>query len=106
MSSENLAVWCRRGVGSRPLPAVVVALALAAASTRGVAQPTPPALEREFRAAWISPTEGGDWPSRPGLAIDEQKAELTAVLDAANADGLNAVVLHVRTAGDAFYPSK
>jgi uncharacterized lipoprotein YddW (UPF0748 family) len=70
------------------------------------APPTPPVVAREFRAAWISPTEGGDWPSRPGLSVDEQKAELSAVLDGAKADGLNAVVLHVRTAADAFYPSQ
>ena len=63
-------------------------------------------MEREFRAAWISPTEAGDWPSRPGLSVAEQKTELTAVLDAAQADGLNAVLLHVRTAADALYPTK
>src|SRR2546423_6482727 len=39
MSSENLAVWCRRGVGSRLSLAVVVVLALAATATRGGAQP-------------------------------------------------------------------
>src|SRR5205085_8061448 len=70
------------------------------------AQPVPPRIAREFRAAWISPTEGGDWPSRPGLSIEEQKAELSEVLDRAKADGLNAVLLHVRTAGDALYPSR
>src|SRR5207253_8982128 len=84
--------------------ATLVVVAAGGADVR--AQPTPPPLGREFRAAWISPTEAGDWPSRPGLTIDEQKAELTTVLDAAQADGLNAVVLHVRTAADAFYPSK
>ena len=82
-------------------------LVLAAAGAADVrAQPTPPPLEREFRAAWITPIEGGDWPSRPGLSVEEQKAELTAVLDAAQADGLNAVLLHVRTAADALYPTK
>ena len=83
-----------------------VALVALFASGRAVAQPTPPPIEREFRAAWVSPTEGGDWPSRPGLSVADQKAELTAVLDAAKTDGLNAVLLHVRTAADAFYPSK
>jgi uncharacterized lipoprotein YddW (UPF0748 family) len=39
------------------------------------------------------------------LSIDEQKAELAEVLDRAQADGLNAVLLHVRTAGDALYPT-
>ena len=95
--SKYLAARCGRGAW------IVLWLGLAV-STAG-AQPTPPPIAREFRAAWISPTEGGDWPSRPGLSIDEQKAELAEVLDRAKADGLNAVVLHVRTAADALYPT-
>ena len=87
------------------LAAAVVVMAVAR-TTVARAQPTPPPLEREFRAAWITPTEGGDWPSRPGLSVEDQKAELSAVLDAARADGLNAVLLHVRTAADAFYPTR
>ena len=105
MSFENLAARCRRGLKSRSLCCAIALAALAAIGVRGGAQPTPPPLEREFRAAWISPTEGGDWPSRPGLSVDEQKTELASVLDAAKADGLNAVLLHVRTAADAFYPT-
>ena len=84
----------------------VVCLALVSVTARASAQPVVPRLAREFRAAWISPTEGGDWPSRPGLSVEEQKAELSEVLDRAKADGLNAVLLHVRTAGDALYPSR
>jgi uncharacterized lipoprotein YddW (UPF0748 family) len=95
--SQHLAARCGRGAW------IVLLLGLSVSTAR--AQPTPPAIAREFRAAWISPTEGGDWPSRPGLSIDEQKAELAEVLDRAKADGLNAVVLHVRTAADALYPT-
>jgi uncharacterized lipoprotein YddW (UPF0748 family) len=40
-----------------------------------------------------------------GLSVEEQKNELRAVMDRAQAAGLNAVILHVRTAGDALYPS-
>ena len=106
MSYTIVARRCRRGL-ARVTVLAAAALAMAAARAADVcAQPTPPPLEREFRAAWITPIEGGDWPSRPGLSVDEQKAELTAVLDAAKADGLNAVLLHVRTAADAFYPTK
>lgn len=85
---------------------LMAALVSAGAAVRVGAQPLPPPVEREFRAAWVSPTEGGDWPSRPGLSVDEQKAELRDMLDRAQEDGLNAVVLHVRTAADALYPSK
>lgn len=69
----------------------------------------PPDVAREFRAAWVSPVEDRgfrDWPSAPGLSPDEQRAELTSLLDQAAAIGLNAVILHVRIAGDAMYPSK
>ena len=70
--------------------------------------PPPPAVAREFRAAWITPVRGnarGDWPSSSGLSADEQRAELRALLDCARDAGLNAVVLHVRTAADALYPT-
>jgi uncharacterized lipoprotein YddW (UPF0748 family) len=69
----------------------------------------PPAVPREFRAAWVTPIyDRGfrDWPSKPGLSPDAQRAELIALLDDAAAIGLNAVILHVRLASDAFYPTK
>ena len=68
----------------------------------------PPAPSREFRAAWISPVfDMGlrDWPSKPGLSPDSQRAELREALDKAQAMHLNAVILHVRVAGDALYPT-
>ena len=69
----------------------------------------PPPVPREFRAAWATPIwDRGfkDWPSVPGLSPDSQRAELRAMLDHASAIGLNAIILHVRVAGDAFYPTK
>jgi uncharacterized lipoprotein YddW (UPF0748 family) len=68
----------------------------------------PPSLTREFRAVYSTPIfDRGfrDWPSRPGLDPESQRAELRAMLDHAVAAGLNAVVLHVRLAGDAMYPT-
>ncbi|MBV9880208.1 MAG: family 10 glycosylhydrolase, partial [Gemmatirosa sp.] len=64
-----------------------------------------PVVPRELRAAWVSPVEGGEWPSRPGMPPEAQRAELLAMLDRAAAVGLNAVVLHVRVAADALYPT-
>jgi uncharacterized lipoprotein YddW (UPF0748 family) len=69
----------------------------------------PPVVPREFRAAWVTPIyDRGfrDWPSAPGLTPDQQRAELDALLDDAAAIGLNAVILHVRLAADALYPTK
>ena len=65
----------------------------------------PPSLARELRGAWLTPVDGGEWPSRPGMSDEAQQRELRAALDRAVAVGLNAVVLHVRPAADAFYPT-
>lgn len=67
---------------------------------------TPPALTREFRAAWIATVGNIDWPSRPGLSTEAQQAELIRLLDHAAALRLNAILLQVRPASDALYASK
>jgi uncharacterized lipoprotein YddW (UPF0748 family) len=81
------------------------ALQSSAPATAAPVDIQPPPMAREFRGAWISPVWRSDWPSRPGLTPDSQRAELRALLDRAQATGLNAVLLHVRTAADALYPS-
>ena len=65
----------------------------------------PPEPAREFRAVWVASVSNIDWPSRPGLPAEQQKAELLRILDDAAGLGLNAVILQVRPAGDALYPS-
>jgi len=65
----------------------------------------PPLLPREFRAAWVATVAHIDWPSRPGLTSADQRAEMLTLLDRARAIGLNALVLQVRPAADAIYPS-
>src|SRR3954462_10611208 len=69
----------------------------------------PPPIPRELRAVWVTPLDamtGPDWPSRPDQTPDQQRAEFRLLLDRAKSIGLNAIVLHVRTAGDAMYPSE
>lgn len=66
---------------------------------------TPPPARREFRGVWIASVENIDWPSQPGLSTQEQKDELVGMLDRAVALRLNAVILQVRPAADALYPS-
>jgi uncharacterized lipoprotein YddW (UPF0748 family) len=80
------------------------------ASRRRIARvPTaPPAVPREFRAAWATPIwDRGfrDWPTSPNMSAAEQRAELRTMLDRSAAAGLNAIILHVRLAGDALYPT-
>jgi uncharacterized lipoprotein YddW (UPF0748 family) len=66
----------------------------------------PPPAPREFRAAWVSTVANIDWPSKPNLGAQQQQAEAIAILDRAKALNLNAIVLQVRPAADAIYPSK
>jgi uncharacterized lipoprotein YddW (UPF0748 family) len=65
----------------------------------------PPPVEREFRGVWIASVANLDWPSVPGLSPDSQRAELLAMFDRARELRLNAVILQVRPAADALYPS-
>ena len=60
----------------------------------------------EFRAAWIATVGNIDWPSEKGLSVEEQKAEYIQLLDSLQNLGINAVIVQVRAAADAFYPSK
>lgn len=69
------------------------------------AQPLPQ-IEREFRAVWVATVDNIDFPTRKNLPVDEQKAELIAVLDLAKKLRLNAVVFQVRPMTDALYRSK
>jgi uncharacterized lipoprotein YddW (UPF0748 family) len=65
----------------------------------------PPQLPREFRGVWVATVGNRDWPSRPGLPVEQQQAELIRILDEARRLHLNAVVLQVRPSADAFYQS-
>jgi uncharacterized lipoprotein YddW (UPF0748 family) len=65
----------------------------------------PPPLTREFRGAWIATVANIDFPSKPGLTTDEQKAELIALVDKAQKLNFNAVIFQVRPTSDAFYAS-
>ncbi|MFJ8666819.1 glycoside hydrolase family 10 protein [Streptomyces sp. NPDC093600] len=60
---------------------------------------------RDFRGVWIATVSNRDWPSRPGLTADEQRAELLAHLDMAVERRLNTVILQVRPTADALWPS-
>ena len=59
---------------------------------------TPPSLEREYRGLWVATVANIDWPSKPGLSSDIQRAELLAILDKAAELKFNVIVLQVRPA--------
>src|ERR1700692_2684685 len=56
----------------------------------------PPSPPREFRAAWIATVANIDWPSKPGLPVAQQKAELISLMDRAAQLHFNAVFFQVR----------
>src|ERR1035438_10508325 len=67
---------------------------------------TPPQPPREFRGAWnAAVATNQDWPSKPGLPVAQQKAELISLLDRAAQLHFNAIIFQVRPASDAIYAS-
>ncbi len=59
----------------------------------------------EFRAVWIATVDNIDWPSRGNYNTALQKEEFIRQLDLHQRNGMNAVVVQVRPACDAFFPS-
>ncbi|MCM0608494.1 MAG: family 10 glycosylhydrolase [Ideonella sp. WA131b] len=90
----------------RPSPLIEVpAPAPAPAAAPEPAEEGPPPSPRELRGAWVATVANIDWPSRAGLSGAQQRHEALALLDRARALNLNLLVLQVRPAGDAIYPS-
>jgi uncharacterized lipoprotein YddW (UPF0748 family) len=59
----------------------------------------------EFRGVWVATVVNIDWPSKPGLSNDLQKKEFIDLLEMHQKNGMNAIIMQVRPAGDAIYPS-
>ena len=91
------------------VPAILSSLFIAAGASASVSYgPStvePPWVPREFRAAWVATVGNIDWPSKPGLPVKEQKAEMVAILDRAANLHLNAILFQVRPVCDALYAS-
>jgi uncharacterized lipoprotein YddW (UPF0748 family) len=64
------------------------------------------AQQKEFRAAWIATVDNIDWPTKGNWDADSQKAEFIRIIDMHKRNGLNALVVQIRPATDAFYPSQ
>ena len=62
-------------------------------------------LKPEFRAVWVATVDNIDWPSVPTIYSDVQKSEFINLLNMHQRNGMNAVIVQVRPAADAFYPS-
>jgi uncharacterized lipoprotein YddW (UPF0748 family) len=59
----------------------------------------------ELRAVWVATVSNIDYPSSPTSNSDVQRAEFVKLLDMHQRNGMNAVVVQIRPASDAFYPS-
>jgi len=59
----------------------------------------------EFRAVWIASVDNIDWPIKGMVNVDSQQKEYIRQLDMHRKNGMNAVIVQVRPAADAFYPS-
>lgn len=100
----------------RLLPAALCALVVACGGPAAVdavkpaKRPEPELVDvahtREFRGLWVATVSNLDWPSRPGLSVAEQRAELERMLDTMQELHLNALVFQVRPEGDALYRSE
>lgn len=60
----------------------------------------------EFRGVWVATVDNIDWPSRGNYYSDSQKTEFIKLLDMHQRNGMNAMIVQIRPATDAFYPSQ
>ncbi|MGZ5192023.1 MAG: family 10 glycosylhydrolase, partial [Flavisolibacter sp.] len=78
---------------------------LACISLTVIAQPKKEEVKPEFRGVWIASVDNIDWPKKGQYNSNDQKAEFIRQMDLHQANGMNAVIVQVRPATDAFYPS-
>ncbi|WP_184350799.1 glycoside hydrolase family 10 protein [Streptomyces olivoverticillatus] len=95
----------RRSFTVASVASVAGVLATGEAAAQTVAEKGAHDRKREFRGMWAATVVNVDWPSRPGLPPDRQRAELLGLFDTAVARRLNAVLLQIRPTADAFWPS-
>jgi uncharacterized lipoprotein YddW (UPF0748 family) len=84
----------------KPVPSTTLQVPSATASVD-----MPPPAPREFRAAWVATVANIDWPSKPGLPVAQQQAEIINIVERARELNFNALILQVRTSADALYVS-
>jgi uncharacterized lipoprotein YddW (UPF0748 family) len=61
---------------------------------------------REFRGTWVATVWNSDWPSKAGLPVAQQQAELIEIIKKLQDLNFNALILQVRPEGDALYNSQ
>jgi len=61
--------------------------------------------KNEFRAVWIATVVNIDWPKNSWDSLEKQKADFIQILDTYQKLNFNAVVVQIRSVGDALYPT-
>ncbi|CAH1789642.1 unnamed protein product [Owenia fusiformis] len=61
--------------------------------------------ERELRGVWVATVNNIDWPDTQGDSTENQKKQMTNILDLMVELNLNALFFQIRPVGDAFYNS-
>ena len=61
--------------------------------------------KNEFRAVWIATVANIDWPKSSIDAVEKQKADFIEILDTYKRLNYNAVIVQIRSSGEAFYPT-
>jgi uncharacterized lipoprotein YddW (UPF0748 family) len=60
----------------------------------------------EFRGVWVATVDNIDWPTKGNFNSEAQKAEFIKLLNMHQRNGINALIMQIRPAADAFYPSQ
>ena len=59
----------------------------------------------EFRGVWVATVSNIDWPKEKSNNPEKQKADFIRLVEMHKRNGMNALVVQIRPAADAFYPS-
>ena len=59
----------------------------------------------EFRGVWVATVDNIDFPSSRFISTQQQKEEFINLVEKNKRLGMNALVVQIRPASDAFYPS-
>jgi uncharacterized lipoprotein YddW (UPF0748 family) len=83
---------------------LILFLLLSVLNVKAQIQVTNP--KNEFRAIWIATVVNIDWPKSSIDNVAKQKADFIEILDTYKKLNYNAVIVQIRSVGDAFYPSQ
>src|SRR5688572_27749078 len=75
-------------------------------SAPGMCGDLPLTAARDLRGMTLTTVVNIDWPSQPGLDKQTVRREYLEWLDLAVAQRHNAIFVHIRPSGDAFWPSE